>query len=578
MLESELPELPTPSPAIVTRLAARQLPRWVLLLLGLFYVLPGLLGRQPWRGPELASFGVMLDMVNGSGNWLQPQLLGEPAAVQAWLPYWLGAGFIELLPFLPAELAARLPYGLLLGLSLACTWYAAYHLARLPAAQPVAFAFGGEADPVDYARALADAALLALVASLGLAQLAHETTPDAAQLACAALLLYACARLASPQAKWRWFSALSWWLATVGLALSGAPWIGLVLGGGWLLWSLAGICRAGLATPRTDLALLAFCASGTVLAALLAWQLELPRRLEQLGNWAAWIDFEHWRSFARLLLWFSWPAGLLALLSLWRWRKQWRCAHLMLPMWFALIATASCWLLGASDRALLLALPALACLTAFAMPTLSRSVTALVDWFALIFFSGCAVVIWFYWIAMLTGMPQRPAANVLRLLPGFRPELDWTLLLPALLGSVAWLCALGWRLGRYRPALWKGLVLSAGGSSLCWLLLMTLWLPALNYGMGQEPISRRIAALVPAGSCVLVHGLNESQLVGLQHHGQLRLERARKGQRSDCQLLVVEPGAQDTLAQTLDLSQWRALRKVPRLRENRDGLQVYQRR
>ena len=142
----------------------------------------------------------------------------------------------------------------------------------------------------------------------------------------------------------------------------------------------------------------------------------------------------------------------------------------------------------------------------------------------------------------------------------------------------AWLGALAWRLGRYRPALWKGLVLSAGGSTLCWLLLTTLWLPALNYGLGQAPISRRIAALTPAGSCVLVHGLNASQITGLQYHGQLELERARRDRRSDCRLLVVEPNAVDTLTQTVDLSQWRALRKVPRLRENRDGLLVYLRR
>ena len=204
--------------------------------------------------------------------------------------------------------------------------------------------------------------------------------------------------------------------------------------------------------------------------------------------------------------------------------------------------------------------------------------TALVDWFALLFFSGCALLIWFYWLALQTGLPAKPAANVLRLLPGFKPELDWTLLLAALLGTLAWIGALAWRLGRYRPALWKGLVLSAGGSTLCWLLLMTLWLPALNYGMGQEPISRRIAALTPGSSCVLVHGLSASQITGLQYHGGLELERARRQRRSSCQLLVVEPKALNTLAQTVDLSQWRALRKVPRLRENRDGLLVYLRR
>ena len=569
-------DLHSPTPAIVSQLAARRFPRWILLLLGLIYVLPGLLGRQPWSGPDLAAFGVMLDMTQGSGDWLHPQVLGERAAVQAWLPYWLGAASIKLLPFLPADLAARLPYGLLLALALNCTWMATYHLARLPNAQPVAFAFGGEASPQDYARALADAALLALVASLGLAQLAHESTPDAAQLAFASLLLYACARLASPNAHWRGLSAAIWWLGAVGLALSGAPWIGLVLGMGWLLWSLV-LNRSGHRRVGSGW-LLAFCASGTLLAALLAWQLELPRRFEQLSDWAAWTDLAHWRRFGRLLLWFSWPAGLLALLTVWRWRRRLDNTHLLLPLWFAAVGMASCWLLDASDRALLLALPALACLAAFALPTLSRSVTALIDWFALLFFSGCALLIWFYWLALQTGIPPKPASNVLRLLPGFKPELDWTLLLLALLGTLAWLVALAWRLGRYRPALWKGLVLSAGGSTLCWLLLLTLWLPALNYGMGQAPISRRIAALTPEASCVLVHGLNASQITGLQYHGQLELERARRGRRSDCKLLVVEPKAVNTLAQTVDLSQWRALRKVPRLRENRDGLLVYLRR
>ena len=259
------------------------------------------------------------------------------------------------------------------------------------------------------------------------------------------------------------------------------------------------------------------------------------------------IDFEHWRSFARLLLWFSWPAGLLALLSLWRWRRSGAAPHLMLPMWFALVATASfCWLLGASDRALLLALPALACLTAFAMPTLSRSVTALVDWFALIFFSGCAVVIWFYWIAMLTGMPQRPAANVLRLLPGFRPELDWTLLL----ARAARQRGLAGRAGlaaRTPPAgTLEGPGVTGGGSSLCWLLLMTLWLPALNYGMvpGADLAPHRGTG-ASGRRCPLAAWLNESQLVGLRAPMD-SLAGAPPGTDSaaTARLLVVEPGAQ----------------------------------
>ena len=75
-----------------------------------------------------------------------------------------------------------------------------------------------------------------------------------------------------------------------------------------------------------------------------------------------------------------------------------------------------------SDRSLLLGLPALATLAAFALPTLRRSVAALIDWFTLLFFSGCAFIIWVVWVSMQTGVPAKPAANVAKLAPGFEPS------------------------------------------------------------------------------------------------------------------------------------------------------------
>ncbi len=90
---------------------------------------------------------------------------------------WLGALAIQWAPAgLTPDMAARLPFAGMLVLTLIATWYGVYYLARSPAAQPVAFAFGGEAQPTDYARAMADGGLLALLACLGLAQLSHEAT------------------------------------------------------------------------------------------------------------------------------------------------------------------------------------------------------------------------------------------------------------------------------------------------------------------------------------------------------------------------------------------------------------------
>ena len=200
-----------------------------MLLFCAAYVLPGLFGRDPWKSADISAFGYMLSLAQGRSPWLAPTVGGLPADA-ALLPYWLGAGFIKLLgAALGPALAARIPFAGLLVLALVLTWYATYHLARTDAAQPLPFAFGGEAKPIDYARAIADGAVLALVASLGLLQLGHETTPELAQLASVALFVYALA--ASPFRAWQ--SRLAVLVALPALAASGAPSVALALG----LWA-----------------------------------------------------------------------------------------------------------------------------------------------------------------------------------------------------------------------------------------------------------------------------------------------------------------------------------------------------
>ncbi|MBE0550157.1 MAG: hypothetical protein IH627_21360, partial [Rubrivivax sp.] len=180
----------SPTPALVTQRGARRLPRVALLLLCAVYVLPGLFGRDPWRSADLTAFGQMIAIAEGRTSWWTPMLGGVPADT-ALLPHWLGAAFIAATAgVVEPALAARVPFALLLVLTLALVWYTTLHLARTEAAQPVPFAFGGEAEPMDYARAISDGALLALMATLGLLQLGHETTPELAQLAAMSLFMY----------------------------------------------------------------------------------------------------------------------------------------------------------------------------------------------------------------------------------------------------------------------------------------------------------------------------------------------------------------------------------------------------
>lgn len=524
-----------PNPAIVAQNATRRLPRWALWAFGLVYLLPGFLGRGPWKREDLTAFGYMAELARGASDWWNPTLAGVKPEIEALLPYWLGAWAIKIAPhWLTADLAARLPYIALLAITMIATWYATYYLARSPLAQPVAFAFGGEAKPTDYARAVADGGLLALVACLGLAQLGHETTPALAQLCFVSLLFYASAALPTRTVT----PGLTAAIGLLGLTLSGAPSVSLALGlGAAAIYLLEKASSAEVASARK------LRATGilgmALLSALLAygfdlwqWRIHLPQELAR------------WQSLGRLFLWFTWPAWPLALWTLWRWRHQWlqlhfAGRHVWLPLWFVLVASAATLTTDAADRSLLLALPALAALAAFALPTLKRSISALIDWFTLIFFSGCALIIWVVWISLQTGVPAQPAQNVARLAPGFVHGFSIALFLVAVGASLIWAWLVKWRVGRHRYALWKSLVLPAGGAALCWLLLMTLWLPLLDYARSYAPMVKQASALLPDRvACVSTLGLNRSQVAALQFHGKLNVKPFETGVK--CPWLIAD--------------------------------------
>ena len=569
---------PPTSPAIVTSEAARRLPRLPLLLLCLAYVLPGFIGRDPWKNADLVSFGRMLPLAQAGHwrDWLALQATaGLPADTSALLPYWLGAWAIQALAPLgvAAELAVRLPYALMLAGTLAAAWYAVYHLARQPGAQPVAFAFGGEAHPADYARALADGGLLALIATLGLAQLSHETTPAAAQLFFGTLVFYGLAALgARPRA-----AALALAPGLLGLTLSGAPAVALAYALLGLLTlparaapgsaqgappghgAQSGSGRPAPAAPALLLAVLALACLA------LAWPLGLL-------HWAPppWRSSWHgWASLARMFLWFTWPVWPLALWTLWRWRRQLLALrqhrHLGLPLLIASVPLAATVLTQAGDRALLLALPALAALAALALPTFSRAAAALIDWFTVLFFTGWAIVIWVVWVSLQTGVPAKPAANVARLAPGFETVFQWPAFAAAVLGTLAWVALARWRTGRHRTALWKSLVLPAAGTALCWLLLMTLWLPALNYGRSYAPQMAQLRRIIGPAACVQVRGLTAAQITALHYHGGWRTVPANGGDVSPlCPWLLLNPDAPAALRQLPPGSRWQLQARVRR--------------
>jgi 4-amino-4-deoxy-L-arabinose transferase-like glycosyltransferase len=511
-----------PIPALVTRDAARPLPRVALLLLCAAYVLPGVFGRDPWKNADLTAFGQMLAMAEGRVSWLTPALGGVPTDA-AHLPHWIGAAFIALTSsWLEPALAVRIPFALLLTATIVALWYGSYALARTEAAQPLPFAFGGEAHTVDYARAIADATILALIATLGLLQLGHETTPELAQLAAVATTQWAMAVAAFHPVRAR----AGILIALPALACSGAPAVAAMLGVG-----AAAIClRSTYPEVRrygwwvATATLLAFAAAS--LLDQWAWRITPPLSGRALLH------------VARQWLWFLWPAWLLALWALWQWRHHLTRRHLSIPLAVLITGLVASLAMGGSDRALLLGLPGVAVLAAFALPTLRRSTGSAIDWFSVFFFSLLALAVWLIYVAMQAGMPAKVAANVAKLAPGFKPQFGWVSLLIAIAATAAWMWLVRWRTARHRAAIWRTLVLPAGGVVLAWNLAMTLWLPPLNYARSYRPHVDLLKRHIPADVCIAAPGLPRALTAALEYHGRWRVDTRPEAGGGECPIWV----------------------------------------
>lgn len=563
------------TPAIVTQAGAARLPRLPLLSLCLVYVLAGFVGRSGWKFADMGALGYMAELAWGYADWWHPTLAGIPSAQGALLPYWLGAWMLQWgASGLEAQWLARVPFMLALGAALAAQWYGTYYLARSPRAQPVAFAFGGEATSTDYARAIADGGLLALIACLGLAPMAHETSPELIQLAFVALFLSGVSAL--PWRMQRGCVAIV--ISLLGLSISGAPTLAVIFGSGAMVFELyqrwlapeksSGHYRATAGVVVLLLSTLACAASATALD-LWRWKLDSPLHLAS-----------PLQGYTELLLWFTWPAWPLAVWTLWVWRRQlWSIhasRHLALPLLVLIAVLAATWLMHSSEQTLLLALPAMASLAAFALPTLKRQVASLIDWFTLLFFSGWGLVLWVHFIAMFTGIPPNPASNIERLAPGFAGQFSWLALVVAGVCTVAWGMLVHWRVGRHRGAVWRSLVLPAGGIAWCWTLMMSMGISLFDYTQSYDRWAALVAQQVNASGCVRSEQLNIGEIAALRWIGKLPVSAPTLSH--DCPWMLIAPGPNQTLPAQIDSAQWIAKALVLHPADSNIGTWVLQRR
>jgi len=522
--------------------ATASMPRVIIVALTLVYALSGLFEHDPWKNDDAEGFGVMWMMAHGNlQDWLFPHISGRDVIVGTPLPYWIGGLSIHYLGPLIGEInAARLISGLcFLGTAL-LIWYSTYLLARRSEVQPMAFAFGGEPTPKEFGKTIADGALLIFLACIGLAIRVHEASPLIMELLGISLLLYGSMRGFDKPIQGGSIAGVALGV----IALSGNLWTALLL------------CVASLISFHIRKKKLVFSWVFPLIIGFglvcglwpLLWSLNHSsgeKIREAMDVWWGVYQFKGFVTlksleFLSINFWsYTWPVWPLCFWSIYICAKNGRqglsASHLTIPG-FILFAELILFLFNQdlSERYLMLLIPAMSILAAFGLPFLRRGLISFIDWLSLLSFTVVAGFIWVIWFAKLTGYPVTTANNIARYLPGFMAKFYALDLLVALIITAIWILIVRWRVSRAPKVIWRCLVISASGTTLMWVLLMTLWLPTINYAKTYQPVAQRFAKALPVNfRCIDSSFLGDSQLASFVYFTRLPLQ-----DNSACDLML----------------------------------------
>ncbi|MDN7671696.1 glycosyltransferase family 39 protein [Burkholderia oklahomensis] len=559
----------------LTASATRALPRWLLLTLCIVYAAFGLFGRDPWKNEDAAGFGVMWTMAQGGlHDWLLPNLVGKFITSDGPLGYWLGSLAIRALPWIDASNASRVYSGVLFCVASAFVWYAAYLLGRRAEIQPFKYAFGGEPEPRDYGRTLADGALLVLLACFGLAERGHETTPQLAQFAWIAMFVYGLVRAIDKPVQ----GALCWGVALGLVALSGNPVLVAALAVGTLALYLV--------TPEIRCVQVPAFGLPLAVAVFAIWPFAALAAFPDDANWFfnQWLHGSLMRFSgppttvlayaAKNLPLFTWPAWPLAIWAWVSWAGLRRRPHIAIPLSVVMPLVALVILQSQqTNRMYMLLLPPLAVVATFALPTLKRGAINAIDWFAVLSFTILGTFVWLVWLASLTGFPHPLARNLGRLVPGYEPHFKVLSFVCAIAATACWLALVRWRISRQPKVLWRSVVLSSAGTTLMWVLLMTLWLPIVNYSRTYRDVAQQIAAHLPSDyECISPVRLGDAQIATFAYFGDMHFSFTE-----DCDVILRQDRADFGEPSSMSQYVWRLVWEGRRAADRDERFRLYER-
>jgi 4-amino-4-deoxy-L-arabinose transferase-like glycosyltransferase len=531
-----------------TRQSALQAPPpiWNFGLIGFLiiivaYLVPGLVGHDPWKQDETYIFGMIHHLLD-TGDWVVPMVAGEPFMEKPPLYYWVAAGFAWLFSsWLPLHDGARLATGFFMTVTCGALGWTARHW---------------------WGHGYGRFGVLALIGCLGIVLYGHLMLADIPLLTGFAI-------------------------AACGFALARSRPLsgGLLLGTGVAVGFLAkGVLAPGVLGLTAVLLPACFqnwrdrsyfhalvIALLAALPGLLIWPIALYFRSPSLFMDWFWLNnIGRFLGFSVPLLgaphkqgywiqtipWFTFPALPLALTTLWHQR---RTLLSNAPMQFSIVLFSVLMTvlgLSASARpnyALPLLLP-ICLLAAPAAVTLSSRVDHLWNWSARILFSSLAVGIWSVWAVMIARgtAPDWPFLG--RYLPAdFVPQLGFDdIAIAPILTLLA--AAVIWRQPRIQG---RGIVSWVIGLTLCWALVSTLWLEWIDYAKSYRSVFTSMQSAFPhKHRCIASSGLGESERAMLRYVLGINTQRKEITPTADCDLLLIN-GTAETPPRNVDLSHWK---------------------
>jgi 4-amino-4-deoxy-L-arabinose transferase-like glycosyltransferase len=491
-----------------------------LAIIAIAFVLPGLAGHDPWKSHDALGIGIVWQMAL-SGDAIVPRIADLVWLADPPLYHWFAAAFGWLFQrFLEFHAAARLASGVFM---LAALWL--LHIAARD------WSLGEERSATTSA-----GAPLLLLGSVGMIVHAHEALPELPALAalCGALAVL-------PYAAQRPRPAGVVFGAALGFGLLSSNWIPPAALG------LAVVAAHFVCDEWRKRQAAPFLISSFVTATLIfsSWPAALYLRspgvfhswwksaMQPHGALAANLEY-----FFTTASWFAWPAWPLALWACWALRKRWRDPRVFVPLTAVLLTFAGLSFWGpALDVNLISVLAPLCFLASQGIPTLRRGAAAALDWFGVVTFAGCALLVWLGWFAMVTGTPPRIAERLARVAPGFEAHFH---VLPLL---VALALALGWAYIVFftAPSPIRSVVRWAAGIVLLWGTVAMLWMPWVDYQKSYRSVAITLARDIPFnGSCISAKSLGVPQAAALHYHAGIRTRPYDPLNPRACPLLIIQ--------------------------------------